>query len=302
MNATLLNGVMLLWFLQTAAALLFVAIDIRSTPESPVLKWGFLLLTAYTGVVDSVLNVLGSREPRPWLHERFTAVRWRQTLGSTMHCVAGDGVGILAGAVVAWLFGLTGLAEVALEYVLGFAFGWTIFQSLFMRDMAGGSYRRALTSTFIPELLSMNFLMAGMVPTVRMLRMNIPAAEDPTTWSFWFVTSMGLLVGFIIAYPMNWWLVANHLKHGMMTVRAPDPVAGASTDMSEAAHSGMTHGGMEHGGMMHGGMTHSAMEHGAPQPMSMGKNEAPRPPIWVMGLLSFVALAAGTAIAFLSRL
>jgi hypothetical protein len=29
--------------------------------------------------------------------------------------------------------------------------------------------------------------------------------------------SMGLLVGFVIAYPMNWWLVANHLKHGMMT-------------------------------------------------------------------------------------
>jgi hypothetical protein len=31
--------------------------------------------------------------------------------------------------------------------------------------------------------------------------------------------SMGLLVGFVIAYPMHWWLVANHLKQGMMTVR-----------------------------------------------------------------------------------
>jgi hypothetical protein len=35
----MLDGVMLLWFVLTAAALLFVAIDIRSTPESPVLKW-----------------------------------------------------------------------------------------------------------------------------------------------------------------------------------------------------------------------------------------------------------------------
>ena len=31
--------------------------------------------------------------------------------------------------------------------------------------------------------------------------------------------SIGLLIGFVVAYPMNWWLVANHLKHGMMTVR-----------------------------------------------------------------------------------
>src|SRR5215475_9406605 len=162
----MLDGVMLLWFLLTALALAFVAIDIRNTPESPVLKWGFVLLTAYTGVFGAFLYVLGCRGPFPRLHERYTAARWRQTLGSTMHCVAGDGLGILAGAVISSVIGLVGLAEVVLEYVLGFAFGWTIFQALFMRDMAGGSYLRALKSTFISELLSMNLLMTGMVPTV----------------------------------------------------------------------------------------------------------------------------------------
>ncbi len=136
-----------------------------------------------------------------------------------MHCVAGDGIGILAGAVLAATFGISGLAEAALEYVLGFAFGWTIFQALFMRDMAGGSYLGALKSTFLSELLSMNLLMAGMMPTVMILRRHLPGADNPTTPIFWFVMSMGLLVGFIIAYPMNWWLVANKLKHGMMTVR-----------------------------------------------------------------------------------
>jgi uncharacterized membrane protein YciS (DUF1049 family) len=74
---------------------------------------------------------------------------------------------------------------VALEYILGFAFGWTIFQALFMRDMAGGSYRRALTSTFVSELLSMNLLMAGMVPTVMALRARIQSAADPKTPTFW---------------------------------------------------------------------------------------------------------------------
>ena len=45
----MLDGVMLLWFLLTALSLLYVVIDIRTTPASPVLKWGFILLTAYTG-------------------------------------------------------------------------------------------------------------------------------------------------------------------------------------------------------------------------------------------------------------
>jgi hypothetical protein len=71
----------------------------------------------------------------------------------------------------------------------------------------------------------MNLLMAGMVPTVMTLRMHIASAGNPLTPAFWFVMSMGLLVGFIVAYPMNWWLVANHLKHGMMTVRKADAAA-----------------------------------------------------------------------------
>jgi len=275
----MLDGVMLLWFLLAAVSLLFVAIDIRSTPESPVMKWGFVLLTAYTGVVGTFLYVLGCREPLPGLHERYVAARWRQTLGSTMHCVAGDGVGILAGAVLASVLGLAGVTEVILEYILGFAFGWTIFQALFMRDMTGGSYSRALTSTFISELLSMNFLMAGMIPTVMTLRRHVPSADNPLTPNFWFVMSMGLLVGFVIAYPMNWWLVANHLKHGMTTVRPATAHAGAH---DHAEMSGMSDAGSQ-------------------MSMSMDAGKAPWPPVPVMAVVSFLVLAVGVAIAFLPQ-
>jgi Domain of unknown function (DUF4396) len=268
----MLDGVILLWFVLAALAVAVVAIDIRGTPESPVLKWGFVLLTAYTGVVGAFLYVIGCREPLPGTHEQYTAARWRQTLGSTMHCVAGDGVGILVGAVLSSLLGLTGLAEVALEYVLGFGFGWTIFQALFMRDAVGGSYPVALRRTFIPELLSMNLLMAGMVPTAMTLRRHVELAGDPAQARFWFVMSMALLVGFIVAYPMNWWLVANHLKHGMMTLRPKKETAG------------MVGMAMGSGGEMAG--------------MAMQGAEKPSPSVPTMTVLSFVALAAGLDLAF----
>ena len=275
----MLDGVMLLWFLLAALSLLFVAIDIRWTPESPVLKWGFVLVTAYTGVVGAFLYVLGCREPLPGLHERYVSAQWRQTLGSTMHCVAGDGVGILAGAVLSSVLAVSGLLEVALEYVLGFAFGWAIFQALFMRDMVGGSYSRALATTFIPELLSMNLLMAGMVPTAMILKAHVPGAGDPTRPSFWFVMSMALLVGFVVAYPINWWLVANHLKHGMLTVRPA------------SSHNG--HAGMDVKMDMTGGGAAAAEK-----PMDMTSTR--RPPVPVMTILSFLALALGIAIAVLA--
>src|ERR1700722_872339 len=222
---------------------------------------------------------LRSRLPRAAARAART-LRFR-ALGSAMHCVAGDGVGIFAGAVLSSLLHLGGVTEMILEYMLGFAFGWMIFQALFMRDMAGGSFSRALVSTFVPELVSMNFLMAGMLPAMMALRRCVPSADNPLTPAFWFVMSMALLVGFVVAYPINWWLVANHLKHGMMTVRPAS--AGAAPDhAAQAAGSGMSHDG-------------------SPTPVARGEDQAPSPPVPVMTLLSFLVLAAGAAVAFLLR-
>jgi len=88
----------------------------------------------------------------------------------------------------------------------------------------------------------MNVLMTGMVLTMSLLRPRLPAAGDPSALAFWFVMSMALLAGFAFAYPMNWWLVAHGLKHGMITVRPHGaelgvPGAGLSRAPGHAAHS-----------------------------------------------------------------
>lgn len=227
----MLNGVILLWSILTALSVAFVAIDIRTTPESTVMKWGFVLVTLFTGPFGAFLYVLGCREPLPGTHEAYVAAPWRQALGSTMHCVAGDGVGILVGAVIAAVLALPPLADFVLEYMLGFLFGWGIFQALFMRDMVGGSYTRALTTTFIPELTSMNCLMAGMAIVSMIGKANVAGGTQPSSPAFWFIMSMALLVGLCAAYPMNYWLVSKKLKHGMTTVR-PKQSAPATAGMA----------------------------------------------------------------------
>ena len=273
----MLNGVMLLWFILTALSVVFVVVDIRKTPESKVLKWGFILLTLYTGPFGVFLYVFGCREPLPGLHENYVAVRWRQVLGSTMHCVAGDGAGILVGAVIGSFLALPMLKDIALEYVLGFGFGWSIFQALFMRGTVGGSYTLALRKTFIPELVSMNCLMAAMVPISSIAKAHVPGSESALSPAFWFIMSMALLAGFIAAYPMNWWLVSNHLKHGMMTVR-PQNIEGEQ----------------------------AAMGHGGGEEMSMGQGQSGMQmksvstfEILKMTVLSFGVMALGIAIGFI---
>ncbi|MCG7430825.1 MULTISPECIES: DUF4396 domain-containing protein [Dermacoccus] len=232
----ILDGVMLLWFIQVAIAVAFVAVDIHTTPEATVMKWGFVIITAFSGLFGALLYVLSCREPLPGTHELYVAAKWRQVVGSTMHCVAGDGIGILAAAVITSRLGLPMWADVLCEYALGFIFGWTVFQALFMKSMFS-SYRRSLTGTFMSELLSMNTVMGGMTAVMVPWMTHNMDAMSPTGPTFWFVMSISLCAGFVVALPMNWWLVDHGLKHGMMTVRpdgTPVPQAAAVAAASAA--------------------------------------------------------------------
>jgi hypothetical protein len=214
----MLDGIMLLWFAEVVASFVFVACDIARTPESPALKWGFVIVTLFTGPIGLVLYILSCREPLPGLHEEYIRARWRQVVGSTMHCVAGDGVGILVAAAVLSPLRLPEWVNLLAEYGIGFLFGWTIFQALFMRGMVGGNYSLSLRKTFLPELVSMNGLMAGMIALSVPWRQAVGTLANPVHPAFWFILSASLTVGFFVTYPLNWWLVATGLKHGMMTV------------------------------------------------------------------------------------
>ena len=43
-------------------------------------------------------------------------------------------------------------------------------------------------------------------------------AMDPHELIYWGIMSLAIGVGFVTAYPANWWLVSKRLKHGLMTV------------------------------------------------------------------------------------
>lgn len=219
-NTTLVDGALIAWFVLTGLSVLYVAWDaFTNNPELTVMKWGWLLVTLYTGPIGAALYILSCKEPLPGEHEAFIAPVWKQTLGSTIHCLAGDATGIIVAAAVTMTLGLPMWLDIISEYVFGFAFGLLIFQSLFMRDMLGGSYLLALRRSFMPEWLSMNAVMAGMVPVMVILMSRDMTAMEATSLRFWGVMSLATLVGFATAFPVNWWLVATGLKHGMGSVR-----------------------------------------------------------------------------------
>jgi FtsP/CotA-like multicopper oxidase with cupredoxin domain len=235
---------LIVWFLLAGLATAYVAFDqFRNNPEPTVMKWGFILVTLYLGPLGLLLYVLADKEPRPGTHDAFTAPLWKQGVGSTIHCVAGDATGIILAAAITAALGLPMWIDLIVEYVAGFSFGLLIFQSLFMKDMMGGTYWENVRKVFMPELISMNAMMAGMAPVMSFLMMGRDMrAMEPTELVFWGVMSLGVAAGFALAYPFNVWLVAKNLKHGLMTQRAPaEPRAAEHHAQAYTGHSDDRH-------------------------------------------------------------
>jgi hypothetical protein len=286
-----------IWFGLTALSVAYVTWDLfTSTPEMKVMKYGWVLVTLYTGPVGLLIYWFSCREPAPGTHEQFIAPLWKQAVGSTIHCAAGDATGIIVAAAITGFFGLRMGQDIWLEYAAGFAFGLFVFQALFMKDMMGVSYGEAVRDTFLPEWMSMNTMMAGMLPVmVILMTRDMRAMQASSPW-FWASMSAATLVGVAAAYPVNYWLVKNKLKHGMGTERALGKGGGAREEtaasalpatppMAMAGMAGMSHApvpvpnpvpaehdmaGMSMAGGPMVGMEHAGMDHQA-----MGMKAAP---------------------------
>lgn len=237
------------WLIIAVLSAGYVAYDqFRNNPEAPVMKWGFVLVTLYMGPIGLLLYVMVDKEPAPGTHEEFVTPLWKQGVGSTVHCVAGDATGILAAAAVTAILGFPMWVDVFVEYGFGFLVGLLVFQSLFMRKVMGGSYLENVRRSFLPELLSMNTMMTGMAPVMIFLMMGRDMrAMWPGEPLFWFVMSIGVTAGFALAYPINVWLVSKQMKHGLMTVRARTASHASKTSHAAAKTDHTQHGAAHKG-------------------------------------------------------
>jgi hypothetical protein len=191
---------------------------------SPMLKAAWPIIMVFFSVLGLVLYLASCRPPRigekqgeeaKQAHSAFVSDRWKKVVGSVIHCVAGDGLGIISAMVVTRWLGFSFWPEFWIEYAVGFAFGWIIFQYGAMRAM-GHAPLEALWKGGRAEFFSMITVMIGMGLVMRFVTPNVVGYRPmPDTAAFWGFAALGLLAGGVLTYPVNWWLVSIGWKHGM---------------------------------------------------------------------------------------
>jgi len=214
------------WYAVGAAGAVWVVYDLYTvnTPVPPALKWAWPIIVLFFSVIGLLLYRWTCRPPgiddetdgehKEALFKAYASPVHKKVIGSAIHCVGGDGLGIMTAMVLARVWSMAFWQEFWFEYAAGFAFGWFIFQYKAMRKMAG-TPAMALWMAGRAEFFSMMTVMAGMGAVMAFVTpLVIGQQPKPDTFGFWGFGALGLLLGFVVTYPMNLMLVQMKWKHG----------------------------------------------------------------------------------------
>lgn len=145
----------------------------------------------------------------------------RVGIGAT-HCGAGCTLGDILATWLVFALGLS-VAGLALpyEYLFDYTFAFTLgiaFQYFSIRPMRpdlsrGEAVRSALKADAL-SLTSFEIGLFGWMAVMQLVLFTDPHLP-PDTASYWFLMQIGMILGFLTTYPVNWWLIRRGVKEAM---------------------------------------------------------------------------------------
>lgn len=133
---------------------------------------------------------------------------------STLHCGAGCALADIIGESVSSILGLALIATWVLDYIFALLIG-VYFQYMAIQQMGRMQPIQAISKAIKVDFLSLSAWQVGMYGFMAMYLFLFAGNPDRLSFEFWFAMQLAMLAGFIIAYPMNKWLIHMGIKHAM---------------------------------------------------------------------------------------
>lgn len=154
-------------------------------------------------------------------HAEYVDDTTKKVTGSVIHCVGGDGLGIVTAMAAMCLVNTDFWTEFWAEYLAGFRFGWILFQTPATMNMGDNGLFEALWKGSRAEFFSMITVLLDMGLVMRYVTPSVVGhpPPDPASAAFWGFGAFGLFVGAVFTYPMSVALVKIGWKHGMASER-----------------------------------------------------------------------------------
>ena len=136
----------------------------------------------------------------------------RLAFSATAHCLTGCAIGEVLGMVVGTALGWSAFWTIVLAVGLAFVFGYSL--TLWPLVASGITLRAAVGLAFVADTLSitvMEIVDNGII-------LVIPGAMDAGLGSllFWGSLAVALAIAWVVAFPVNRWLIARGRGHAVV--------------------------------------------------------------------------------------
>jgi hypothetical protein len=136
----------------------------------------------------------------------------RSAIQATVHCLTGCAIGEVLGMVLATALGWGNAVTIALSTVLAFFFGYTLTLRPVLR--AGVPFRRATRLAVASDTVSL--VVMELVDNGFILLVPGALAAGLATGLFWWSLAVSLAIAFVVALPVNRWLIARGRGHAVV--------------------------------------------------------------------------------------
>lgn len=135
----------------------------------------------------------------------------RTAVTATAHCLTGCAIGEVAGLAIGTAIGLGDGRTIALAVTLAFLFGYAFTLVPLIRSGLGG--RAAVRVALAADTVSI----AVMEVVDNAVMLSVPGAMDAGLAEplFWGALAFALAVAFVVALPVNRWLIARGRGHAV---------------------------------------------------------------------------------------
>ena len=136
----------------------------------------------------------------------------RTAFQATVHCLTGCAIGEVLGLVIATALGWHDVPSIILAIVLAFVFGY----GLTMRPLvaAGLPFRTAVRTAFAADTVSIGVM--EVMDNAIVIAVPGAMAAGLLDSLFWGSLVLSLAVAFVVAYPVNRWLISRGLGHAVV--------------------------------------------------------------------------------------
>jgi hypothetical protein len=136
----------------------------------------------------------------------------RSAIRATTHCLTGCAIGEVLGMVASTAFGWGNALSIGSSTVLAFLFGYGLTLGPVVR--AGVPLRRATGLAFASDTVSIAVM--ELVDNAFILLVPGAIAAGLADGLFWWSLAVGLAIAFVVAVPVNRWLIARGRGHAVM--------------------------------------------------------------------------------------